>query len=504
MTVSSETSKVFFTGDGTSTQFSTNPVIFYSSSTLNVYVVTTATGLATTLTEGTHYTVSGGSGAVGAVWLDGGSSPYGAPPATEYVAIIRDEPYLQADDFVNDSASDAEVIESRYDKVTMEIQQLLDVTERSIRLNEWEDDTTVSMTIPLDRADQYLVFDSSRNMTVAAGTAASAISSFAYTLLDDTTAAEMRTTLGLVIGTDVQAWDVNLDQIAAFTPADSLFIVGASSTHWTTESGDTARISMGVGSTDTVSFTQLSVTSLVTFGDTLVVTNGISAASITATTTKSNFGTTDETILAGGTTAQRPAGTDRGVRVNTETATLEYYSGAWEYVKVAGTEPVWIPAGAWKAATTNGPTATAANEVTTNGWTFPSLDFDGATNQYAFFHVLFPNGWANDTLTFRPLWNVATADSGTVEWEFSALGLSDTDSLDTAFAGTITVTGTASTADALYSSLEGTAVTVANSTADLDLIVFKLGRDASNDTSTASASLMGVYVTFQSDAKDAS
>ena len=91
-----------------------------------------------------------------------------------------------------------------------------------------------------------------------------------------------------------------------------------------------------------------------------------------------------------------------------------------------------------------------------------------------------------------------------MEWEFSALGLSDTDSLDTAFAGTITVTGTASTADALYSSLEGTAVTVANSTADLDLIVFKLGRDASNDTSTASASLMGVYVTFQSDAKDAS
>jgi hypothetical protein len=38
------------------------------------------------------------------------------------------------------------------------------------------------------------------------------------------TAVDARTNLGLAIGSDVQAWDVNLDQIAALTPANSLMI----------------------------------------------------------------------------------------------------------------------------------------------------------------------------------------------------------------------------------------------------------------------------------------
>jgi hypothetical protein len=53
----------------------------------------------------------------------------------------------------------------------------------------------------------------------------------------------MRATLGVTPGTDVQAWDQGLQDIAALSPSDSVFIVG-NGTNWTIESGATARASL--------------------------------------------------------------------------------------------------------------------------------------------------------------------------------------------------------------------------------------------------------------------
>lgn len=63
--------------------------------------------------------------------------------------------------------------------------------------------------------------------------------------LEATAVATARTRLGLAIGTNVQAWDADLDAIAALAKTDGNIIVGNGTT-WVAESGATARTSLGL------------------------------------------------------------------------------------------------------------------------------------------------------------------------------------------------------------------------------------------------------------------
>ena len=68
--------------------------------------------------------------------------------------------------------------------------------------------------------------------------------------------ATARASLGLTIGTDVQAYDAQLADVAGLTPTDGNIIIGDGS-NFTTESGATARTSLGLGTGDTPTFNGL-------------------------------------------------------------------------------------------------------------------------------------------------------------------------------------------------------------------------------------------------------
>ena len=110
-------------------------------------------------------------------------------------------------------------------------------------------------------------------------------------LSDLTNAATARTNLGLTIGTNVQAWDANLDQIAALAVTDGNFIVGNGSA-WVAESSATARTSLGLGTIATQNSNSVSITGGSITGITdLAVADGGTGASTTANA-RTNLGLT--------------------------------------------------------------------------------------------------------------------------------------------------------------------------------------------------------------------
>lgn len=94
----------------------------------------------------------------------------------------------------------------------------------------------------------------------SSGSAASTatLTSFGRDVISGADASAVRTTLGLVPGVDIQAYDAQLADVAGLTPSNGVFIVG-NGTNFTAQSGATARTTLGVGSTDAPFFDAVNV-----------------------------------------------------------------------------------------------------------------------------------------------------------------------------------------------------------------------------------------------------
>lgn len=110
-------------------------------------------------------------------------------------------------------------------------------------------------------------------------------------------ASTARTNLGVAIGTNVQAWDANLDQIAALAPTSNNFIVGNGSA-WALETPSDALASLGL----TATATELNYVDGVTSDiQTQLNTKAPSASPTLSGTVTINGGSASWTLVASGT-----------------------------------------------------------------------------------------------------------------------------------------------------------------------------------------------------------
>lgn len=151
---------------------------------------------------------------------------------------------------------------------------------------------------------------------------------------------------------------------------------------------------------------------------------------------------------------------------------------------------------------TNGP-GTSVVETATNKVNFNTVDFDGATNEFAQFLIPMPKGWDEGTVSVQFLWR-STGGTGGVVWGIQGVALSDGDTADSAYGTAATVTDSVISTAALMASPYTAAMTIAGTPAPEDLISFQVYRDAANgsDTSVVDAQLVGIRIKYNVNARD--
>jgi hypothetical protein len=168
-----------------------------------------------------------------------------------------------------------------------------------------------------------------------------------------------------------------------------------------------------------------------------------------------------------------------------------------------GKQTVWIPAGAFTPATTNGAAGPSVVETTTNKINYRELDFDQTTEQYAHALIKMPKSWDLGTFTARFAWGAASS-TGDVIWGIQAVAVSDGDALDVAQGTAQEVTDTLIATADLHLTAATAAVTVSGTPAADDLVFFRVYRKAAagGDTLAATARLLGVELTINFDKAD--
>jgi hypothetical protein len=132
-----------------------------------------------------------------------------------------------------------------------------------------------------------------------------------------------------------------------------------------------------------------------------------------------------------------------------------------------------------------------------------TMDFaDGTLStdiDYAQFFIRMPKSWNLGTVTGSFVWTANSTSTNSVYWELRAVALSDTNVIDTAFGTAVNVTdANQSTAYSVNITSETGAMTIGNSPAAQDWVVFQVNRDPTNgaDTLAATAQLLGVTIRY--------
>lgn len=452
MTVASLTNKSGpYNGNGSTSAFAVNTK--YTAKSEVAVIVTSAAGVETTKTLDTHYTLTdpGDSGTVTFI-----TSPTDFRPQTgETVTIITALALTQATDLTSGGGLTTGVLEGAYDKLTRLVQQIAEKVSRAPKLRQTT--TTGELTLPEPDAAKLLGWNAAGTALenkAAADLDLTVVSAFIATLLDDANAVETRDTLGVEIGADVQAWDADLDAIAALATT----AYGRSLLTLADDDALAAEISEFYQPLD-ADLTAIAALTTTAFGRSVLGT--ANAAALLS--------------LAGG----APATVGQGKHT------------------------IWVPAGSMVARGTNPPSVISGFEHTTNDVMEVTLGFDATTAEFAQFHIWMPKSWNESTVTARFLWHhPATVTNFGVAWRISGRAYGDGDAIDAAQGTAITTTDIGGSTNTFYLTAETNAITIGGTPVEGDLVIFQVSRDPSNgaDTLGVDANLWGVQLFFTTNA----
>lgn len=161
MTVSTTNTRNSYSGNGSTTVFAYTFKIF-DDDDITVIVRTDSTGVETTKTKTTHYTVSG----VGSA--SGGNITFGSAPASgETVVLLRTTARTQLTDYTPNDPFPAATHEDALDKLTLIAQELQEEVGRSLKLSQTNTIATAEFTVgAADRANKILGFDTNGDLAI--------------------------------------------------------------------------------------------------------------------------------------------------------------------------------------------------------------------------------------------------------------------------------------------------------------------------------------------------
>ena len=193
MTISTAPTPLSYAGNGSTTSF---PISWkYNAKSHVIATLRSSSGTETVWVLTTNYTLTdpGDTGTLTAVV---------APVTGTTLLITLEPPNTQTSDIPLGGAFPSVTVEDGLDLSAQRDAKIESLFLRALRVPKTDTKTGSSLEIPIDtaRASKFLAFDADGDPIAAAGTSANLgpVSAFIDTLLDDTTGAAARTTLGAV------------------------------------------------------------------------------------------------------------------------------------------------------------------------------------------------------------------------------------------------------------------------------------------------------------------
>lgn len=162
---------------------------------------------------------------------------------------------------------------------------------------------------------------------------------------------------------------------------------------------------------------------------------------------------------------------------------------------VSATGEIFLTAAGGWPSTTNGCATNTKNEYPTNDVDLYSLDFDGASAEYAQWSVWMPDDWNGGTVTADFIWTAASG-SGTVIFGLQGRSYANDEAIDQAWGTAQEATDTLLAVDDFHFSPTTAAITLAGTPAAGEFVQFRAYRDGATDTHAADARLLGIKVYY--------